>query len=644
MSNRPARRVALIGWDAADWKMIHPLLDRGLLPHLQSIIEGGVMGSLATIVPALSPLLWTSIVTGHTAERHGIASFVEPDPVLGTLRPVASTARTCKALWNILSQSGLRSVVVNGFASQPAEPIRGAVVSNTFQTPGQVPGAEWPVPAGSIHPAALEQALAGLRVSPADLTGDDLRPFLPLLPRIDQKQDRRPLSLAGILAGNITVHAAATWLMEHEPWDFLAVYYDAIGQAGSIFMPYHPPRREGTQDLDYELYRDVMNGVYCFQDMMLGRLKQLAGADTVFLVLSGHGFHSGHLRPTGMEESEALVGRTVGHGMMAMSGPGVRRDELVFGARLLDIAPTVLALCGLPAGEDMRGRVLVEAFEIPVEMARIPSWEDAAGECGMLSGADQNPAEAAALVDQLIALGYVESRNEDLERQLATVRRQRDFVLARTHLSAGRFEEAIAILEELVREKAEPAYLPLHLAQAYYEAGRLDDCRAVLDPILANSADQPEVNVLRGNLALAEGDPERGLSHLLRAEHSGGRPIPLVRLLIGRVYLSMKRWEDAERLFRSVLELEDDCVAAHAGLAQALLGAGASREAAESALDAIGLRFEDAPSHYALGAALARLGRLQQAVRAFETCLKLSPGMPAALAALGALGGPAASA
>ncbi len=149
---------------------------------------------------------------------------------------------------------------------------------------------------------------------------------------------------------------------------------------------------------------------------------------------------------------------------------------------------------------------------------------------------------------------------------------------------------------------------------------------------------------MRGNLALAEGDSERGLEHLLRAEQSSRTPIPEVRTLIGRVYLSMKRWEDAERLFRSVLELDGDSAAAYAGLAQALLGAGANEAAAESAMDAIGLRFEDADSHYALGAALARLGRPERAIRAFEACLKLRPEMPAAVAVLAALGGPAASA
>ncbi len=127
-------------------------------------------------------------------------------------------------------------------------------------------------------------------MSPAGLTGDDLRPFMPLLRRIDQTQDRRPLILAGILADNISVHATATWLMEHEPWDLLAVYYDTIDHAGHIFMPFHPPQREGIPDADFELYKDVMNGVYCFQNMMLGRVMQLAGEDTVFLLLSDHGF------------------------------------------------------------------------------------------------------------------------------------------------------------------------------------------------------------------------------------------------------------------------------------------------------------------------------------------------------------------
>ena len=47
MSSSPDPRVLLIGWDAADWQFIHPMLDAGLLPNVQRIVEGGVIGNLA---------------------------------------------------------------------------------------------------------------------------------------------------------------------------------------------------------------------------------------------------------------------------------------------------------------------------------------------------------------------------------------------------------------------------------------------------------------------------------------------------------------------------------------------------------------------------------------------------------------------
>jgi tetratricopeptide (TPR) repeat protein len=641
MSSRSARRVALIGWDAADWKIIHPLLDRGLLPNLESIIERGVMGNLSTLTPALSPVLWNSIATGHTADRHGVLGFTEPDPVLGSLRPVASTARKTKALWNILSQSGLQSIVVNWFASHPAEPIHGAVVTNVFRSASHVPGGDWPVVPGAVHPERLTAPLSDLRVSPAGLTGDDLLPYIPQLARLDQDQDKRPLALATILAENITTHMAATWLVENEPWDLLAVYYDLIDHAGHVFMPYHPPRLESVTEQDFELYREVVNGVYCFQDLMLGRLMQLAGPDTTFIVLSDHGFHSGHRRP-GAAHAVAALDWHRAYGMVAMAGPGIRRDELVFGAGLLDVAPTVLALFGLPAGQDMPGRVLAEAFAEPPGAGRIPTWEDVPGDSGMHpSGGEQDSWEAAGVIDRLIALGYVDPRGEDQAAHLAAAQQERAFTLALVHLAAGRPGEAIPLLEEVSgRDTAERGY-KLYLAHAYHAAGRVEDCRAILDPILREDPDRPIANLLRGKLAVAEGDLDAGLACLLRAE-TDPKLLLDTRLAVGRVYAEAQRWSDAERVLRSLLALDDDNAAAHVELARVLLGAGRAEEAAASALDGIGLRFDDAGGHYLLGVALARTGHVDRAVKAFESCLALRPDFAEAREALALLGAPAA--
>jgi len=49
-------------------------------------------------------------------------------------------------------------------------------------------------------------------------------------------------------------------------------------------------------------------------------------------------------------------------GMMILYGPGVRRGGRITEANNLDIAPTLLTLMRLPVPEEMKGRVLSEAF------------------------------------------------------------------------------------------------------------------------------------------------------------------------------------------------------------------------------------------------------------------------------------------
>ena len=88
------RRVLLIGWDAADWKVIDRLMEEGKMPNIAGLVERGVMGNLATLYPSLSPMLWTSIATGKRPYKHGVWGFTEPDPATGTIRPVTNLSPT----------------------------------------------------------------------------------------------------------------------------------------------------------------------------------------------------------------------------------------------------------------------------------------------------------------------------------------------------------------------------------------------------------------------------------------------------------------------------------------------------------------------------------------------------------------------
>src|ERR1700721_1210922 len=91
-------KVLLIGWDAADWKVIHPLMDAGKMPNVQRLVESGASGQIATLHPQLSPMLWTSIATGKRPFKHGILGFSEPTPD-GPSQPIRFIRRNWLVHW-----------------------------------------------------------------------------------------------------------------------------------------------------------------------------------------------------------------------------------------------------------------------------------------------------------------------------------------------------------------------------------------------------------------------------------------------------------------------------------------------------------------------------------------------------------------
>ena len=40
-----AERLVLVGWEVADWDVLHPLIDRGELPTLRRLIDAGSSGT-----------------------------------------------------------------------------------------------------------------------------------------------------------------------------------------------------------------------------------------------------------------------------------------------------------------------------------------------------------------------------------------------------------------------------------------------------------------------------------------------------------------------------------------------------------------------------------------------------------------------
>jgi predicted AlkP superfamily phosphohydrolase/phosphomutase len=96
------------------------------------------------------------------------------------------------------------------------------------------------------------------------------------------------------------------------------------------------------------------------------------------------------------------------HGILIASGPVLKKGAEIENARLIDLAPTLLHLFGVPVPEDMDGKVLVDAFQ-PEFLAEHPARAGAAsGTSGKDRASGYTDEESAKVEERLQALGYLE--------------------------------------------------------------------------------------------------------------------------------------------------------------------------------------------------------------------------------------------
>ena len=653
------KKVLVIGWDAADWKVIMPLVAQGKMPTLAKFISEGVHGDFKTLDPPLSPMLWTSMATGFRADKHGIKGFIEPTEDGSGVRAVQVTSRKTKAIWNILQHEGLKSNVVAWWPTNPAEPISGIMVSNHYQAFSKPINEPWPMPPGTVHPESMADTLKRFRVHSGEITEAHLLPFVPDLEQVDIEKDERVRHLAKILAHASSVHAASTYLQRETEWDFMAVYHDAIDHFCHLAMKFHPPYREGAPRDLFERYKGVVEAGYLFHDMMLETTLSMVDDDTTVILVSDHGFHSDHLRPTVLPKEPAAPAREHSpYGIFVAKGPGIKKGERIFGASVIDLTPTILSIYDLPIGEDMEGKPLTQIFTEPREIKKIPSWEAVEGECGMhKEDAGVDPWANQQAMQQLVDLGYVEAPDEDTAAQVKRCVNESDFYVARNLLDAGKLKEGISLLEELHARDPQAIRYGQRLAFTCLTARKYARCRELIaelrvleeektkreieeyrqeklekekitDPVIPDHLKKEPLylDFLEGTLLLALNRPVKAYEKLKDLEKKAPN-VPEVHFNIAKVALTRQRWSEAEENYIKALARDADNYRAHHGLGLTYMRTGRYEMAVEEFLTALEKNYVYPVCHYHLGEALVRMNRPQEATQAFEVAISMQPGM-----------------
>jgi hypothetical protein len=329
---------------------------------------------------------------------------------------VESSDRNVPALWNIASARDRSVAVVGWWCTWPAEAVRGTLVSDflffasTRRLLALAGAPEVILDEGAVYPPSDVDILAEGLPPAWRLDADELARFVPrdsprfaahlAAPSRVQALADPPLTvLKDAYLQNEPHFAAARALAPRKP-DLFLVYTNFVDAVEHKFWRWYEPARfpEATAE-DVADFGDTIPRAYAWVDEEVGKILARAGDDAVVLVLSDHGHHAA--RPGGVFSGDH---NDAPPGILIAAGPGIPQGATLANATLVDIAPTVLTLLGLPAAADMPGRVLRELMPGHREGERVPSYRD------IPRGARAAPAAGAldpAVRERLRSLGYL---------------------------------------------------------------------------------------------------------------------------------------------------------------------------------------------------------------------------------------------
>lgn len=147
------RQVVILGLDGMDPALTMRFMKQGKLPNFQRLKDKGAFAPLSTSYPSISPVAWSSFMTGVDPSFHGIFDFFTRDP--NTYAPILSSAeiknsgksirigkyviplgkprlrmlRKSRPFWSILGEHGVFSSILRVPITFPPEKFNGLLLS-----------------------------------------------------------------------------------------------------------------------------------------------------------------------------------------------------------------------------------------------------------------------------------------------------------------------------------------------------------------------------------------------------------------------------------------------------------------------------------------------------------------------------------
>lgn len=276
-------KTLFIGVDGATFTVLDQLMAQNVMPFLKEFLSGGVRAGLRSIIPALTPPAWTSLMTGKRPGNHGVFDFFRLESRNNRhIRFFTSFDVQSETLWSLASSAGMRVTVLNFPATFPAPQLPGFII------PGWVPWRQlrlacWPsslfdmlkenVPGFNPRELAMDIGLEE-RATEGCSNAEEYPPWIEL-------HTRREENWYDIVRA----------LDAQQPSELTAVLFDGVDKLQHLCWRFIRPEDAHPLTEEWELrVRELCLEYFRRLDHIIERLCKAAGPDATVVMASDHGF------------------------------------------------------------------------------------------------------------------------------------------------------------------------------------------------------------------------------------------------------------------------------------------------------------------------------------------------------------------
>ncbi len=264
-------RLAIFGVDSVPPELLFDkLLPR--LPNLRRIYDSGFHARLRTCDPPITVPAWMVMMTGKSPGELGIYGFRHRKGSSYTEGYIVnSTHVKYRTVWEILSDHGVKSVVLGVPPGYPPKAVENANIVSCFITPSQ--------DKQFTYPESLKEEV--LRVAKGNYIFD-----------VTFRTEDRAVLKKELFEMTEKRFDVAEYLARTKPWSFFIMHeigFDRLHHAfWKFFDPAHPKFVSGNP------YENVDLEYYSMCDRRMGDLIEAFGEDCATLVMSDHGSKAMH--------------------------------------------------------------------------------------------------------------------------------------------------------------------------------------------------------------------------------------------------------------------------------------------------------------------------------------------------------------